>query len=175
MVSAPFSGRCTGLGSPDSSGNLGCHCGHSAPLWAGQGWGRVLLETGTRQNCRPDGQCQPCPAQGHLKDQMVAPFARQQHCVHFGGDLGAACCPSQHPECFQACGPGWERLRLLSCWLAGPGGELGEGPSVWLDSGQEGPSRKIWGVGAELGFLWGTQGCGGSRMRSDTRASVHSF
>lgn len=43
------------------------------------------------------------------------------------------------------------------------------------DSGQEGPSRKIWGVGAELGFLWGTQGCGGSRTRSDARASVHSF
>lgn len=100
MVSAPFSSRCTGLGSPDSSGSLGCHCGHSAPLWAGQGWGHGLLQTGAQQNCRPDGQCQPCPAQGHLKDQMVAPFARQQHCVHFGGDLGAACRPSQHPECF---------------------------------------------------------------------------
>ena len=53
---------------------------------------------------------------------MVAPFAGQQCCVYFGGDLGAACHPSQHPEYFQACGPGWERLQPLSCWLAGPGG-----------------------------------------------------
>ena len=55
---------------------------------------------------------------------------------------------------------------------ASPGVGEGRGGE---DSGQERPGRKIWGVGAELGFLWGARGCGGSRTRSDSRASIRLF
>lgn len=84
----------------------------------------------------------PCPGSPSVKDRALAPSAGQLRCVRVGGDSGAACHPSQHPECLQACGPSWERLRPVSCWLAGPGG----------------PQQGRGELGVEGGFLGGQRG-----------------